>query len=168
MSYWSPLGPRMSYVASFDITGLEKSHDRKAFCSGCPPLDDFLRRYARQALNKGESTTVVAAAHSSILGYATWVTSELEVPNNRRVPVLRLGRMAVAQQSQGCGVGKYLVAECVKTAKEIRKLAGCTGVLVDAKRCSQANVFYSRLGFGVLRDEPGEETVQMFLSLRNA
>jgi predicted N-acetyltransferase YhbS len=152
--------------ASFQVCDLAKEHERSGFDSKCPPLDDFLQKYARQAATKFESVTKVAAVDSQILGYVTWVACELDLRGAKR-PGLKLGRMAVDHRHRGLGIGDRLVAETLQAAKLMRATVGCCGVVVDAKRCSQADRFYQRLGFAVLMDDPSNPTIEMFMSTKN-
>jgi predicted N-acetyltransferase YhbS len=112
------------------------------------------------------------------LGFATVSGAHLEVgelpPALRRklpaypLPVLRLARLAVAEEAQGQGVGRVLLRAVFALAWRMADEFGCVGVAVDAK--PEAVSFYDRLGFralahakGALGDRP--EPTAMFLEL---
>lgn len=75
---------------------------------------------------------------------------QLPIRDQRRflaypLPVLRLARLAVAADHQGCGIGSRLLRFVLELAREMASRLGCVGVVVDAQR--QAVGFYVRLGF---------------------
>lgn len=114
-----------------------------------------------------------------ILGFATVSPSHIEVdqiPQRRLrkrlpaypLPVLRLARLAVSQDSRGRGIGSALMQTVFHLAQELARTVGCIGVVVDAKPGAQA--YYQGLGFephevveGTLGDRP--EPLAMFLPL---
>jgi ribosomal protein S18 acetylase RimI-like enzyme len=84
------------------------------------------------------------------------------------LPTLRVARLAVAETTQGRGVGQALLRSALTLARRMADEIGCVGVVVDAK--PEAQAFYRRYGFesvsaveGVLLDRP--EPLPMFLPL---
>lgn len=139
-----------------EIRPLRPDDVRTAFTCGDVDLDRFFRNFAGQnqfRLHIG--TTYVAADAARILGYATVspgsiVIDQLPLRDQRRFPsypltVLRLARLAVAADHQGCGIGSRLLRFGLELAREMASRLGCVGVVVDAQR--QAVGFYARLGF---------------------
>lgn len=49
------------------------------------------------------------------------------------MPVLRVARLAAAQEMQGQGVGKLLLRFALQLALDLAGDDGCDGVVVDAK-----------------------------------
>jgi GNAT superfamily N-acetyltransferase len=161
------------------VRPLEPSDDRAAFRSGNIDLDRFFQRYAGQNQFRHHiGTTWVAVVEGRILGFATVSAAHLEVgelPDALRrklpaypLPVLRLARMAVAEEAKGQGVGRVLLRAVFTLAWRMADEFGCVGVVVDAK--AEAVGFYERLGFralahakGGLGDRP--EPATMFLEL---
>lgn len=100
-------------------TPLTPDHDLSAFSSGVPALDDWLRRRALANQYSGASRTFVAEdAAGQVMGFyslaAGAVTHALgtgavrcNMPNP--IPVIVLGRLAVAMNYQGRGVGAALL-----------------------------------------------------------
>ncbi|MDP1956752.1 MAG: GNAT family N-acetyltransferase, partial [Rhodocyclaceae bacterium] len=99
---------------------LTGSHDRQAFDCGRQELNDWLRQVARQHQDKGLSKTFVAIREelpARICGYYALTLAEIEnrhLPEDwrkklpRRIPGVRLGRLAVDKECRGKGLGELL------------------------------------------------------------
>jgi GNAT superfamily N-acetyltransferase len=147
------------------ITALTGSHDRQGFDCGRQELNDWLRQVARQHQDKGLSKTFVAVreqAPNSICGYFALAVTELDaahLPNAwrkklpRRVPGVRLVRLAVDLTVQGRGLGELLLVDALTRASRIYEQAGAIGLFVDALD-PQAAVYYQRFGFISSPDNP--------------
>lgn len=152
---------------------LTGSHDRQAFDCGRHELNDWLRQVARQHQDKGISKTFVATreeAPTRICGYYALTLAELEnrhLPEAwrkklpRRIPGVRLGRLAVDKQYQGRGLGELLLVDALTRAQRIYVEAGGIGLFVDAID-DQAASYYRRFGFEASPDNP----LLLFLSAR--
>lgn len=155
---------------------LDPSHDRKAFDSGVPTLNDFLYKTARQHRDKGLSNTFVLLDDNSpheILGFFTLSFLEVgaaalpgeysrRLPKSSRLPAAKLARLAVDKRWQGKGYGDLLMADAVKRiVATINESGGITGLFVDAKD-EHARRFYLRFGFIPLQDTP----LTLFLPLQ--
>lgn len=169
----------MSPAEDVVVRMLEPADDRSGFRSGNIDLDRFFQRYAGQNQFRHHiGTTWVAVRGSSLLGFATMSAAHLEVsvlPAELRrglpaypLPVLRLARLAVAEEAKGQGIGRLLLRAVFTLAWRMADDFGCVGVLVDAK--VEAVGFYATLGFralgntkGALGDRP--EPTPMFLEL---
>lgn len=142
---------------------LSRSHNRKAFDCGEPALNEFLARYARQSHESGGAKTFVVvdpAAPQKILGFYSLSFGALAYARlpalltrglgRYEVPVFRLGRLAVAREWQGQGMGGALLIaagrRCIAVAQEV----GGVALLIDAKS-DRAAQWYE--GFGALRLE---------------
>lgn len=152
---------------------LTGSHDRQGFDCGRLELNDWLRQVARQHQGKGLSKTFVAvreAAPTGICGYYALTLAELEsrhLPEAwrkklpRRIPGVRLGRLAVDGQYQGKGLGELLLVDALTRAQRIYAEAGGIGLFVDALD-EQAAGYYRNFGFAAAPDNP----LLLFLSAR--
>ena len=157
------------------VLPLTGSHDRQGFDCGRPELNDWLRQVARQHQDKGLSKTFVAIreeAPERICGYYTLTLAELENRHlpvawhkklPRRIPGVRLGRLAVARACQGKGLGELLLVDALTRARRIHAEAGGIGLFVDAID-EQAVGYYRRLGF----DASPDNSLLLFLSVRVA
>ncbi|EGV27933.1 GCN5-related N-acetyltransferase [Thiorhodococcus drewsii AZ1] len=161
------------------IRRLEPGDDRRQFTSGNPDLDRFFHRFAGQNQFRHHlGVTYIALAEARILGFVTVAPSEIEIealPQERRrrlphypLPVIRVARLAVAEQAHGCGIGKALLRFALELARRTSEEIGCIGVVVDAK--PEAQSFYRRYGFepfdlleGALHNRP--EPIPLFLPL---
>ncbi len=157
------------------VLPLTGNHDREGFDCGRQELNDWLRRVAHQHQDKGLSKTFVATAEEMpdrICGYFALTLAELEnrhLPQAwrkklpRRIPGVRLGRLAVERKFQDKGLGKLLLVDALGRARRIYKEAGGIGLFVDAID-EKAAVYYQRFGFSASPDNP----LLLFLSAKVA
>ena len=155
------------------ILPLTGSHDRQGFDCGRLELNDWLRQVARQHQDKGLSKTFVAVreeAPTRICGYYALTLAELEnrhLPEAwrkklpRRIPGVRLGRLAIDKQYQGKGLGELLLMDALIRARRIYIEAGGIGLFVDAID-ERAAGYYQRFGFVASPDNP----LLLFLSAK--
>lgn len=147
------------------VRPLTGSHNRQGFDCGRQELNDWLRQVARQHQDKGLSKTFVAThdeAPDCICGYYALTLAELEnshLPEAwrkklpRRIPGVRLGRLAVDRQYQGTGLGELLLVDALTRAQRIYTEGGGIGLFVDAID-EQAATYYQRFGFVASPDNP--------------
>ena len=155
------------------VLPLAGNHDRQAFDCGRQELNDWLPQVARQHQNKGLSKTFVAIrdeAPTLICGYYALTLAELEnqhLPEAwrkklpRRIPGVRLGRLAVDRQYHGKELGELLLINALTRARRIYTEAGGIGLFVDALD-AQAAAYYRRFGFEASPDNP----LLLFLSVK--
>ena len=144
---------------------LTGNHDRQGFDCGRQELNDWLRKVARQHQEKGLSRTFVATlddAPDSICGYYALTLAELENSNlpevwrkkmPRRIPGVKLGRLAIDKKFQGKGLGELLLVDALTRAQRIYQDAGGIGLFVDAID-ERAASYYTRFGFEPTPDNP--------------
>lgn len=143
---------------------LSPADDRASFRSGNIDLDRFFQRSAGQDQFRHHiGTTWVAVRGSNLLGFATVSAAHLEMsalPAELRrglpaypLPVLRLARLAVAEEAKGQGSGRLLLRAVLALAWRMADDLGCVGVLVDAK--PEAVGFDAALGFRALGHTKG-------------
>ena len=147
------------------VLPLTGSHDRQGFDCGRQELNDWLRQVARQHQDKGLSKIFVATREelpTRICGYYALTLAELEnrhLPGAwrrtlpRRIPGVRLGRLAVDRQYQGKGLGELLLVDVLTRAQRIHTEAGGIGLFVDAIDEPAAG-YYQRFGFEASPDNP--------------
>lgn len=145
------------------ILPLTGSHNRQDFDSGRRELNDWLRQVARQHQEKDLSKTFVAIHEGTpdrIYGYYALTLAELEnrhLPEARRnklprrIPGVRLGRLAVHKHHHGKGLGELLLVDALTRARRIYTEAGGIGLFVDAID-EQAAGYYLRFGFEAVPD----------------
>jgi GNAT superfamily N-acetyltransferase len=156
------------------ILPLTGHHDRQGFDCGRQELNDWLRQVARQHQDKGLSKAFVATPEEvpdRICGYYALTLAELEnrhLPEAwrkklpRRIPGVRLGRLAVDKQYQGKGLGELLLVDALTRAQRIYIEAGGIGLFVDAID-EQGAGYYQRFGFLASPDNP----LLLFLSAKS-
>ena len=156
------------------VQALTGSHDRQGFDCGRAELNDWLRQVARQHQDKGLSKTFVAVQADEparICAYYALTLSELDtshLPQDlgkklpRRIPGIRLGRLAVASAFQGKKLAELMLVDALTRARRIYAEAGGMGLFVDAID-DQAAGFYRHYGFTSSPSQP----LLMFLPLNS-
>jgi GNAT superfamily N-acetyltransferase len=149
------------------IEPLGSSHDRAGFDCGVIALNRYLRETARQHVAKGIAKTFVLVEDTDseprpVLGFFTLSLCQVlatDVPPKwakklpRKIPAMRLGRLAVARAHQREGLGKILLVDAIYKVAAVASAAGGIGLFVDAKD-ERAAEFYSRFGFEATPTEP--------------
>jgi GNAT superfamily N-acetyltransferase len=135
---------------------LRADHDLSHFECGEPSLNDWLKRRAlANQLNGASRTFVVLDEEQNVVGYyalaAGAVSHENATGGVRRnmpdpVPVLVLGRLAVAHRAQGRRGGAALLQDAVLRAMAVAENAGVRALLVHALN-DRAKAFYEHYGF---------------------
>lgn len=133
-----------------------KRHERSAFDSGSPELDDWLRRYASQNRRRDTAATwVVTDAESVVVAYVSLSMTGIDRSSAPAavakqspdpVPALLIGRLAVDRSVSGLSVGTALVAHVLATAVDLNQRAACRAVVVTALDES-ARSWWEQLGF---------------------
>jgi GNAT superfamily N-acetyltransferase len=143
-----------------------RHHDRNAFDCGSPPLNDYLRRFARQNHESGGAKTFVAVPvgePTHVLGYYSISPGSIEfahVPaqltkklGRYEVPVFRLGRLAISLAAQRQGLGSDLLLAAGTRALAVAAQVGGVALAIDAKD-QEAAKWYERFGAMRLLDDP--------------
>ena len=161
-------------MSGFDLELLSADHDRKGFRCGSESLERYLRETAKGHLLKGVSITRVMVERNAvkakpILGYFT-LTSTLAKAANwpgaakglpaMPVPIVLLGRLAVAEDWRGHGIARLLLAAAREIAAGSMRGAGGVGLAVDPAGEDLVG-FYAKYGF--IRVD--EKSLRMFLPL---
>jgi GNAT superfamily N-acetyltransferase len=118
---------------------------------------------ARQHQEKDISQTFVAVEASpptKVLGFYALSACEIvtaELPEEvaaklpRKMPAVRLGRLAVDKAVQGQGLGELLLMNAIHRTCNVREHIGAFALFVDAKDDDGA-AFYAKYGFIALPD----------------
>jgi GNAT superfamily N-acetyltransferase len=128
----------------FRIETLSGGHDRSRFSSGSAPLDRYFRDQASQDIKRRIASCFVAVSvrTGEIAGYYTLAAAGIalsapapeivrKLPRYPVVPAVLLGRLAVADNYRGKGLGGVLLANAaLRTA---RAELGVFAMLADAK-----------------------------------
>ena len=145
---------------------LASHHSTDAFDSGVPSLDEWLRRRAAQNQASGASRTFVSCEGDKVVGYYALASSAVapaaasgrfrrNMPDP--IPVVVLGRLAVAQSHQGHGLGRALFQDAARRVIHAAEAIGIRGLLVHALN-EEAKAFYLGLG---LEESPLEPMTLM-------
>jgi GNAT superfamily N-acetyltransferase len=141
---------------------LSDRHQLTSFDSGIPSLDDWLKRRAVHNQASGASRTFVTCENDTVVGYYALASSAVApaaTPGRFRrnmpdpVPVVVLGRLAVARSHQGKGLGRALFQDAARRVIHASEAIGIRGMLVHAIS-EEAKTFYLRLGLDESPLEP--------------
>jgi GNAT superfamily N-acetyltransferase len=125
-----------------------------AFTSGVTSLDEWLQRRAAPNQTSGASRTFVVCADQEVVGYYALASSAVApaaAPGRFRrnmpdpIPVVVLGRLAVARSHQGQGLGRAMFQDAARRVIYAADAIGIRGLLVHALS-EEAKTFYLRLG----------------------
>jgi GNAT superfamily N-acetyltransferase len=146
----------------FRIEPLSSGHDRSRFASGSVALDRYFREQASQDVRRRIASCFVAVSVQTkeLTGYYTLAAGSIalnalapeivgKLPRYPVVPAALLGRLAVARNYQGKGLGGVLLSNAV--LRTARAELGVFAMLVDAKD-EAAQRFYEHYGFTLLPD----------------
>jgi GNAT superfamily N-acetyltransferase len=161
-------------AADLRIEVLGTSHDRAGFGCGVESLDRYLKTQASQDTRRRANAVFVLVETVSpavIIGYFSLCATSLtpgDVPEAARKFVPRyplvsatlLGRLAVARERQGEGLGGILLARALRMAWESAGSVGSCMVVVDAID-EGAVGFYAAHGFSRLG-----ETLRLAIAMR--
>lgn len=137
----TPLGPR---------------HHTGGFACGVAALDQWLTSLTAKNERSGASRTyVVTDENLAVVAYYAIATGSVgrgmvSAPLARNtpdpVPIILLGRLAVASSCQGIGIGKALVRDCFLRCRNAASIVGAKALLTQAID-ARAATFYAGLGF---------------------
>jgi len=136
---------------------LDRRHRLDAFECGEAALDDWLRRYARQAQGAGSARVFVTTSDGErVIGYYALAAASVEPDAatarvskgepRRPIPVVLLARLAVDRHHQARGVGRSLLQDAVLRCLGASESIGVRAMLVHAKH-DEARAWYEKYGF---------------------
>jgi GNAT superfamily N-acetyltransferase len=154
-----------SQLPDLKIEPLGSHHDRAGFICGVESLDRYLKTQASQDVKRMANGVFILTGRdkpNAILGYYTLCATSLApgdvplparkfVPRYPLVAATLIGRLAIARESQGKGLGTLLLADALRRAYASAGIVGSSMVVVDAIS-EQAATFYEATGFVRLPD----------------
>ena len=149
----------------YSIRSFDKSVDAISFRCGQPVLDEYIRRYASQDVRRNVARVFLATPEEDFRRLAGFFTlsagsvncsalPEALAKNLPRypVPVALIGRLGVASEFQGKGLGSMLLVDACKKVAHASEVLAVAGIVVDAKDAA-AKAFYTHFGFQTLAGE---------------
>lgn len=141
---------------------LTAEHDVGGFDCGVASLNTWLQRRAPANQISGASRTFVVCDGRQVVGYYALASSAIApaaAPGRFRrnmpdpVPVVVLGRLAVASSHHGQGLGRALFQDAGRRIVHAADAVGIRGMVVHALS-EEAKAFYLRLGLDESPLEP--------------
>ncbi|MFT7626229.1 MAG: GNAT superfamily N-acetyltransferase [Myxococcota bacterium] len=147
----------------YAVALLERRHDRKAFRCGGEALDRTLHQQAGQDARRDVATVLVAEEQGSgaIHGFYTLSMAAVlldklpddlqrKMPRYPTVPAVRLGRLAVAKDIRGAGLGVHLLMDAM--TRSLANEIAWAAFVVDT-RDDKARSFYEKYDFQSFLDD---------------
>ena len=151
---------------AFQVQPLGPHHDRAGCSCGVEPLDNYLKKQARQDVKKRVAAVFVLTPDGrTIGGYYTLSQFSVDLgmlpqeiarrlPRYPSVPATLIGRLAVSTAFRGQGLGELLLMDALRRSLTLSQQIASAAVIVDAKD-DRAISFYREYGFLELPDIPG-------------
>lgn len=134
---------------------LNGDHEISGFDCGVPELDSWLRDSALRNQKENTSRTFVLADGENVVALYCLAAANIErefLPSSKQrnsprdVPLISLGRLAVATEFQGLGIGALLLRDAIARSLAATEHVAAKFMRVDAKDREVAK-FYERFGF---------------------
>lgn len=153
-------------MTTYHIRSFDKAVDTVSFRCGQPLLDEYIRRYASQDVRRNVARVFLATPKLSpdkLAGFFTLSAGSVscrDLPESLAkklprypVPVALIGRLAVAAEFQGRGLGSILLADACRKVANAGAVLAVAGIVVEAKDADAAS-FYKHFGFQTLPGNP--------------
>jgi predicted GNAT family N-acyltransferase len=156
----------------YRVEPLSAIHNRAAFHSGIPELDNYLHRQAGQdARRKVAASFVMVGGNDAILGYYTLSAYSVQLgvlpdaiakklPRYPLLPATLLGRLAIGSSHRGQNLGRLLLMDALYRSLRNTAEVASVGVVVDALD-ETARDFYLHHEFVQLHDHPNKLFIAM-------
>jgi len=152
---------------------LNSTHKKKLFSCGKPLLDNYLQTQAKQDVARKLSVCFVLPTETNVIkGYYTLSNASIEQhllteeirkklpPNYKNLSATLLGRLAVANEFMGNGLGELLLLDALKRSFDVSLSVASMAIIVDPID-DEAIAFYFKYGF-ILLPNSGK----MFLAMQ--
>jgi len=140
------------------VEPLGKHHNRAAFSSGQPDLDDWFRLRASQDEKRNVTRVFVAVDdETGVIGFYSLSSFTLSIhdlpdeiarklPRYDAIPAALIGRLARDERARGRGVGEILLADAIRRILGAGRSIAVFAIVVDTKNEGAVD-FYKAFGF---------------------
>jgi predicted N-acetyltransferase YhbS len=144
---------------------LRRNHNTEGFACGEPSLDRWIERHARQAEASDSARVFVTTdGGERVVGFYALAAASVSPeeaterlikgqPKHQSVPVVLIGRLAVALDDQGNQLGRSLLQDALLRSASAADSIGARAVVVHAISDDAAR-FYERFGFEASPTDP--------------
>ena len=159
-------------INDFPFALLDKSkHDRESFDCGVEPLNQYIKQYARQHMQKNISRTIVFynpdgdKKLKSIVGFVTVKTAKIYVDLSGKgetgvllTEAVKIGRLAVDVNYQKKGFGQDLLLTVLRWIyEEIKEKQPDKPVVIVVDAKDGAIEFYKKYGFSQVKENDANQ-----------
>ncbi len=169
----------MAEESSINLESLEIVPLTKEALKGAFQLEDkessnlvnWIKTAAVLSQREKKSKTYLAAYDGKFIAYVSLSAGLIDgiegMPNAtaHENQVLLIGKLYVAPDFRGAGVGSKLLSFTLDIAATMDEMVGCAGMLVDANRKGRVVDFYKKFGFIELDEDNAQRTTKMFFRL---
>ena len=135
---------------------LINNHDVSNFDCGNEELNEWLKKYARQAMASGSARTYIVCDDVQVVGYYSLTVGEVNIDQVSEragkgmgkypIPVILIARLAVQNSHKGLGIGKGMLKDAIIRSVIVAEQAAVRALVVHAIDEDAFN-FYKRFGF---------------------
>jgi GNAT superfamily N-acetyltransferase len=153
-------------LPSYRISRLQSGHDRSQFSCGNYELDRYIRELAGQDQRRDVTRVYVALAEGTnrVIGYYTLSSDSVDLyglpdslirrlPRYPHIPCVLIGRLAVANEMKGRGMGRRLLADAFQRILYWESEIAVWAIIVEAID-DHAIEFYRKFAFKPFEDDP--------------
>lgn len=165
----------MTNCKNLIISPLNAAHDRAGFHCNVEALDNYLHKQAGQDIKRRISRVFIASLTDQpkmVMGYYTLSTLSIQLSQlpeklvgklpKHPIPAALMGRLAVSENNQGCGIGKMMLVDAIKRTLSISQQIAIYAMVVDTIN-DKVRGFYEQFGFTCLSDN----SPRLFLPLKS-
>ena len=164
---------RFSYN-ELKIVPYTERHDVSRFESRTADLNAFLKEDALENQKELINKTFLCCHSNQLVGYITFTTDIIEKEEVRKdgrievpykeYPAIKIARLAVDEQYERKGVGRFLLLAAVGKALKISDEVGCRFITVDSKQDS-IEFYEKRGGFELAKKRKNKTYPTMYLDI---
>ena len=158
----------MAFLDTLTVEPLPPAEKAGGFDCGEPELTDYLcDGTAQKDQLASMARTYIVRSDGALVGYFSVLADAIRLSTKERphgrpygsAPAVKLGRMGVAKEYRGCGVGEWILDFVVGMARSMSAGVGVRYVTLDALSRDKLVAWYGRYGF--VRNEGHERGLKI-------
>ena len=152
---------------------LSDEEDLSSFSCTNDELNDYFHQDALRDHQNRYTITHLVKHEEKILGFYSLITDTIQIEridesllleyDYRKIPAVKIARMATHRDSERQGIGEYMITDLFWRIVSLTDDVGCSVITVDAKKESVR--FYEKYAFQRAKTKADQDTVAMYLIL---